>query len=155
MKEVAKYQQTFHGTADDSVFTFGFYRIYKQQPKNKWRLRVVTVADYRDSNDDNVPHAYFAQDLTNGTSVYSDEIVAGDSGMKSNDFFLGVVMPVYFGGSGKTALSGQTQFAPPEVYLDEISTSPFTVKYRYVGTNNFGTTSIGFLVTFEITEIEM
>jgi hypothetical protein len=38
--------------------------------------------------------------------------------------------------------------------MDEISTSPFTIKYREVGTAAYGTHNVALLVVFEITEIE-
>ena len=153
IREVAKYQQTFHGTTDDDQFSFAFYRVYKQNQKNKFRVKVVQLADFR-ATDDEIPHAYFASDFANGFSTYSDETGAGSVGLKTNDFCLGVVMPVHVGGAGKTTTAGQTQFAPPEVVLDEISTSPFTVKYRFVGTDAFATGNVGLLLVLEITEIE-
>lgn len=154
IREVAKYQQTFHGTTDDDEFTFSFYRVYKQNQKNKFRLRVVQISDFRASNITTNPHAYFALDLANGTSSYSDEITSGGSGYKSNEFCLGVVQPAFFGGAASTATSGQTQFLAPEMIMDEISTSPFYVLYRHVGTAAFATGNVGLLLTFEITEIE-
>ena len=154
IREVAKYQQTFHGTTDDNEFTFSFYRVYKQNQKNKFRLRVVQLADHRDSKVDTLPHAYFAQDLANGTSTYSDEITQGGTGMKTNEFCLGVVAPTYFGGTAQTTTSGTTQYLAPEFIMDEISTSPFIVAYRHIGTAAYGTADVGFMVVFEITEIE-
>lgn len=170
IREVAKYQQTFHGTTDDNEFTFSFYRVYKQNQKNKFRVRVVQLADYRAGAETPTPHAYFAQDLTNGTSTYSDEITQGGTGMKTNEFCLGVVMPLFFGatnlttsttipptapnGTTQTATAGQTAFIAPEFILDEISTSPFIVAYRHIGTATYATGNVGFMVVFEITEIE-
>ena len=154
IREVAKYQQTFHGTTDDNEFTFSFYRVYKQNQKNKFRLRVVQLSDHRDSKVDTLPHAYFAQDLANGTSTYSDEITQGGTGMKTNEFCLGVVAPTYFGGTAQTTTSGTTQYLAPEFIMDEISTSPFIVAYRNIGNANYASENIGFMVVFEITEIE-
>lgn len=174
IREVAKYQQTFHGTTDDNEFTFSFYRVYKQNQKNKFRLRVVQLSDYRSGQETPQPHAYFAQDLANSSSTYSDEITQGGTGMKTNEFYLGTIMPLYFGannyttsttnpaktpydlpnGTTQTSTAGQTSFLAPEFILDEISTSPFIVAYRHVGTNAYATGNVGFLVCFEITEIE-
>jgi hypothetical protein len=154
IREVAKYQQTFHGTTDDSEFSFAFYRVYKQNQKNKFRVRVVQISDFRAASVSNTPHAYFAQDLTNGTSTYSDEIVSGGSGVKSNEFCLGVVQPLFFGGAAQTATSGQTQYLAPEFIIDEISTSPFIVGYRHVGTDAYASGDVGLLLVLEITEIE-
>ena len=172
IREVAKYQQTFHGTTDDNEFTFSFYRVYKQNQKNKFRVRVVQLADYRSGIQTPTPHAYFATDLTNGTATYSDEIVSGGTGMKSNEFFLGIVAPTFFGadnyttsttnppsgtlpnGTTQTSTAGQTAFIAPEFVLDEISTSPFIVSYRHIGTATYGSENLGFMVVFEITEIE-
>ena len=155
IREVAKYQQTFHGTTDDDQFSFAFYRVYKQNQKNKFRVRVVQLSDFRAALETPTPHAYCASDFANGFSTYSDETTGGAVGLKSNDFCLGVVMPLYFGGTDvQTATAGQTQFIAPEVVLDEISTSPFTVKYRFVGTDAFATGNVGLLLVLEITEIE-
>lgn len=154
IREVAKYQQTFHGTTDDDVFSFAFYRVYKQNQKNKFRVRVVQISDFRAAAVSNVPHAYFAENFANGFSTYSDETTGADIGYKTNDFCLGVVLPTYFGGTAQTATTGQTQFIVPEVVLDEISTSPFTVRYRHVGTDAFSTSNVGLLLVLEITEIE-
>lgn len=154
IREIAKYQQTFHGTTDDNEFTFSFYRVYKRNQKNKFRVRVIQLAGHRDSKVDTIPHAYFAQDLVNGIATYSDEITQGGTGMISNEFCLGVVAPTYFGGTAQTTTSGQTQYAPAEFIVDEISTSPFIVAYRDIGNSAYGTANVGFLVVFEITEIE-
>jgi len=165
IREVAKYQQTFNGTVDNNDFTFTFYRVFKQNQKNKFRVRVVQLADYRDSKVDNLPHAYFASDLAKGTSTYSEQpyivptppalqLAQFTTGMRSNEFLLGVVMPVYFGGTAQANTSGTTQYLAPELILDEISTSPFTVQYRHVGSDTYAAASVGLLVCFEITEIE-
>lgn len=154
VREVAKYQQTFHGTTDDNEFTFSFYRVYKQNQKNRFRVRVIQISDHRSSKVDTLPHAYFAQDFSNGTSTYSDEITQGGTGMETNEFCLGVVAPTYFGGTAQTTTSGLTQFLSPEVILDEISTSPFIVAYRHIGTDTYGSAEVGLLFTLEITEIE-
>jgi hypothetical protein len=154
MREVVKYQQTFHGTTDDDEFTFSFYRVYKQNQKNKFRVRVVQLVDYRDSKVDNIPHAYFASGLANGTSTYSDEISQGSTGMRSNEFCLGSVMPVYFGGTAQVHTSGQTQFLAPEFVVDDLSTSPFTIRYRQIGIDAIASSAIAILICFEITEIE-
>lgn len=154
MKEVAKYQQTFHGSTDDNTFSFAFYKIYKQQPRNKWRLRVTQISDFRAANVTVIPHAYFADGIANGTSSYSDETTQGTVGMKTNEFYLGTVAPIFFGGTAQTATAGTTAFAAPEVYLDDISTSPFTVKYRHVGTDAYAAGAVAIMVTFEITEVE-
>ena len=170
IREVAKYQQTFHGTTDDDQFSFAFYRVYKQNQKNKFRVRVVLLSDFRAASETPTPHAYFASDFANGFSTYSDETTGGAVGLKSNDFCLGVVMPLFFGatnlttsttipptapdGTTQTSTAGQTAFIAPEVVLDEISTSPFTVKYRHVGTDALATGNVGLLLVLEITEIE-
>lgn len=152
-REVNKTQQTFHGTDNDSTFTFAFYKVYKQQKKNRFRLRVVTIADFSTAVTAQ-PHIYFAQELTNGFSVYSDEALQGTTGLVSNEFCLGVCPRNYYDISGNTDTCGVATFAPPEVFLDEISTSPFTIKYREVGTAAYGSGAVGLLVVFEITEIE-
>lgn len=154
IREIAKYQQTFHGTTDDNEFTFAFYRVYKRNQKNKFRVRVVQISDHRDAKIDTLPHAYFAQDLANGTSTYSDEITQGGVGMKSNEFCLGVVAPTYFGGTAQATTSGQTQYLAPEFIIDEISTSPFIVGFREIGASTYGTQNVALLIVFEITEIE-
>jgi hypothetical protein len=152
-REVNKTQQTFHGTNNDSTFTFAFYKVYKQQKKNRFRLRVVTIADFC-VNVSAEPHIYFAQDLTNGYAVYSDEATQGSTGLVSNEFCLGVCPRNFYDISANTDTCGVATFAPPEVYMDEISTSPFTIKFREVGTATYGTHNVGLLVVFEITEIE-
>ena len=152
-REVNKTQQTFHGTNNDSTFTFAFYKVYKQQKKNRFRLRVVTIADFSIAVTAE-PHIYFAQELTNGYAVYSDEATQGSTGLVSNEFCLGVCPRNLFDNTAHTDTCGVATFAPPEVYMDEISTSPFTIKYREVGTAAYATGAVGFVVVFEITEIE-
>lgn len=152
-REVSKTQQTFHGTDNDSTFTFAFYKVYKQQNKNRFRLRVVTIADFSIAVTAQ-PHIYFAQDFSNGKSTYSDEVTQGNNGMVSNEFCLGVCPRNYFDIATHTDTCGVASFCPPEIYLDEVSTSPFTVKYREVGTATYGTQSVGLLFVVEITEIE-
>jgi len=167
IREIAKYQQTFHGTTDDNEFTFQFYRVYKRNQQNKFRVRVVQIADYRAASSTAQPHAYFAQDLTNGTAIYSEEptstattpvgqatIPPNPTGMKTNEFCLGVVNPVFFGNTAEPNTAGTTQYLAPEFIVDEISTSPFIVGYRHIGSSTYATGDIGFLVVFEITEIE-
>lgn len=152
IREVAKYQQSFHGTTDDQVFTFAFYRVYKKNQRNKFRVRVVQLSDFRASSAVVTPHAYFAQDFANGFSTYSDETTGGATGVKTNDFCLGIVIPA--NGTLQSSSAGQTQFHAPELILDEISTSPFVVRYRHVGTDAFATGNVGLLLVLEITEIE-
>jgi hypothetical protein len=162
VREIAKYQQTFHGTTDDNEFTFQFYRVYKRNQQNKFRVRVVQIADYRAASSTSQPHAYFAQDLTNGTAVYSEEptttstsvVSANPTGMKTNEFCLGVVMPLFFGNTAEPDTAGTTQYLAPEFIVDEISTSPFIVGYRHIGTSAYASGNVGFMVVFEITEIE-
>ena len=74
--------------------------------------------------------------------------------MKSNEFCLGVVAPTYFGGAAQTTTSGQTQYLAPEFIIDEISTSPFIVAYRNLGTDDYASASVVLMIIFEITEIE-
>lgn len=152
-REVNKTQQTFHGTDNDSTFTFAFYKVYKQQKKNRFRLRVVTIADFSAAVTAQ-PHIYFAQDLTNGFSVYSDEALQGTTGLVSNEFCLGVCPRNYYNITTNTNTAGVSVFAPNELFLDDISTSPFTVKYREVGTATYGAVAVGLVIVFEITEIE-
>lgn len=152
IREVAKYQQSFHGTTDDDEFSFAFYRVYKKNQRNKFRLRVVQLADFRASSALVSPHAYFATDFANGFSTYSDETTGGSVGLKTNDFCLGIVTPA--NGTLQSSSAGQTAFQAPELLLDEISTSPFVVKYRIVGTDAYNTLNVGLLLVVEITEIE-
>jgi hypothetical protein len=152
-REVNKTQQTFHGTDNDNDFTFAFYKVYKKQNKNRFRLRVLMLADYSIAVDPE-PHIYFARGLTDGYAVYSDEATQGNSGLVSNEFCLGIPSRNYYDIASFAQTSGVASFARPEVYMDEISISPFTIRYRQVGNAGFGGGSVGFAVVFEITEIE-
>jgi hypothetical protein len=152
-REVSKTQQTFHGTDNDSTFKFAFYKVYKQQKKNRFRLRVVTIADYSTAVTAQ-PHIYLAQDFSNGQSTYSDEATQGTTGMVTNEFCLGVCQRNYFDIVANSDTSGVASFCPPEIYMDDISTSPFTVKYREVGAATYGAGLVGLVFVVEITEIE-
>ena len=152
-REVKKTQQTFHGTDNDSTFTFAFYKVYKQQAKNRFRLRVTMLADFSGAVTAQ-PHIYFADGISNGCSTYSDEALQGTTGMVSNELCLGICSRNYFDITTNTDTSGVMSNSPVELFLDEIGTSPFTVRYREVGTATYGAQAVGFVVVFEITEIE-
>lgn len=152
-REVSKSQQSFHCTTVNNEFTFQFYKVFKQQAKNKLRLRVVQMADFSTAVTAQ-PHIYFAQNISNANAIYSGESSGGLSGVVSNELCLGICPRNYYDIATNTDTSGVTTFSPIEIYLDELTTSPFTIKYRHVGTTAYGTQDVGFFIVFEITEIE-
>lgn len=149
-KEVAKYQQTFQSSAGASSFQFAFYQIYKQQSRNKFRLRVVTLADLNPATGA-TGHVYYARDLAGGASLCS-EVGTSPTGILSNEFCLGVTPRNFFTMASNT--SGVCVYAPPELILDDLSTTPFDIVYREMGQTTYGTALVSLCVVFEITEIE-
>jgi hypothetical protein len=151
-KEVSKSHQTFHAAASATSFEFGFYKVYKRQAKNRFRVRVIQIADFDNSND-GLPLMYVASGgFMNTSSVVSHIVDAVGNGMKANDFVLGITNRNRFAGD---TTNGSVQAAPIEFYTDEISISPFTIRYYDLGSATYGTSDIvSFAITFEITELE-
>jgi hypothetical protein len=55
----------------------------------------------------------------------------------------------------ETSSNGVIQSSPIEFYTDEISISPFTIRYYPLTSGTYGTTDVvSFTITFEITELE-
>jgi hypothetical protein len=152
-KEVQKSYQTFHAHSSGSNFTFAFYRVYKRQAKNRFRVRVVQLADFDNSND-GIPLMYVVQGgLMGSTSVISHVSTAPGS-LKSNDFVLGVTSRNQFN-TALTTSTGTIQTSPIEFYTDEIKVSPFTIRYYDLATGSYGSSDlVSLVVTFEITELE-
>jgi hypothetical protein len=149
-KEVAKYQQTFISSAGAASFKFAFYQVYKQQARNKFRLRVVTLADLNPATGA-TQHMYFAKDLAGGSALCS-EVSGSPTGLISNEFCLGVAPRNFFTMASNT--SGVCVYTAPELILDDLSTTPFDIVYRDMGQTTYGTALVDVCVVFEITEIE-
>jgi len=151
-KEVSKSHQTFHGAVSATSFEFGFYKVYKRQAKNRFRVRVIQIVDF-DNSTDGIPLMYVAiGGFMNTSSVVSHRVDAVGNGVKTNDFVLGVTNRNQFTGS---TTNGSVQSAPIEFYTDEISISPFTIRYYDLASVTYGTTDlVSFAITFEITELE-
>lgn len=149
-KEVAKYQQTFTSSAPASSFQFCFYNIYKQQAKNKFRLRVVTLADQVTSTGV-TQNVYYARDLFSGGAV-SSETGVSITGILSNEFCLGITPRNM--ATVSTSTSGVVFSHAPEMIVDDVTTSSFDVLYRAVGDATYGTALVSLVIVFEITEIE-
>ena len=153
-KEVHKSHQTFHAASSASSFSFGFYKVYKRQPQNRFRVRVIQLADLDNSTDGN-PLMYVASGgFMNTSSVVSHRADAVGNGVKTNDFVLGITNRNQFNTASATT-NGSIQASPIEFYTDEISVSPFTIRYYDLTSATYGTTDIvSFTITFEITELE-
>jgi hypothetical protein len=151
-KEVSKSHQTFHSATSGTNFSFGFYKVYKRQPQNRFRVRVIQLVDL-DNSTDGIPLMYVASGgFMNTSSVVSHRADAFGNGVKTNDFVLGVTNRNQFTGS---TTNGSVQSAPIEFYTDEIPINPFTIRYYELTGPSYGTTDIvSFAITFEITELE-
>lgn len=153
-KEVSKSHQTFHSATSGSSFTFGFYKVYKRQAKNRFRVRVIQLADY-DNSIDGIPNMIVATGgFMNTSSVISHRETALGNGVRGNDFVLGITPRNQYS-TAETSTNGVVLSAPIEFYTDEISTSPFHIKYYQLTSPNYGTTDIlSLAIVFEITELE-
>ena len=152
-REVSKSQQSFHGPTEASEFSFAFYKVYKRQPKNRFRVRVIQLADLSPAVSAQ-PHIYFASGLVNSGGIYSEVTGGVGNGMVSNDFVLGITPRNFYDIVTHTDTSGLVAIAPCEFYTDDVSTSPFIVKYRHVSTAEIATGNVSVVVVFEITELE-
>jgi hypothetical protein len=150
-REVSKSQQTFFASGSASSFSFAFYKVYKRQPKNRFRVRVIQLADY-DALADASPSVYVAQNLVGACGVFSGITTAGTPGMKSNDFVLGITSRNDNTATSET--SGVAYSKAIEYYTDEVSTSPFQVRLYQLAGANYSTDIASLVVVFEITELE-
>ena len=151
-KEINKSQQTFISNNTPAVsFTFSFYKVYKRNPKNRFRVRVVSIADLEDTTNDGIPNIYVAQGLV-GTNGALSQSSTTTNGMKSNEFCLGITGRNKFN-TAATVMNGVTSTSPIEFFTDEVSITPFKVTaydmYGAITANNFNVA-----VVFEITELE-
>jgi len=149
-REVSKSQQTFIG-GEAAEFSFAFYKVYKRQAKNRFRVRVVSLADFGVGSPK--PHVYSATGM-NVTGTLSGITPNDGVGMLTNDFTLGIVSRDNYDTTTFTTTGGVSSSYPVEFYTDEVSTSPFTVKYRNADSLIYTTTAMAVVIVFEITELE-
>jgi hypothetical protein len=149
-REVSKSQQTFTGV-EAASFSFAFYKVYKRQAKNRFRVRVVSLADYGPGSPKQ--HVYSASGM-NVTGTLSGVTPADGIGMLTNDFTLGITPRDNYDTTTYTTVGGVIYAYPVEFYTDEVSTSPFTVKYRHIDSTTYATGSVSLVIVFEITELE-
>ncbi len=152
-REVAKSQQTFFAPGSANNFTFSFYKVYKRQPKNRFRVRVVQLADY-DALADASPSVYVAQNLVGASAVFSGVVNDGSvgMGMKTNDFVLGITSRNDNTATSET--SGVVTSKAIEYYTDEVSTSPFVVRLYQLAGTTYSSDIASLVIVFEITELE-
>ena len=157
-REVSKSQQTFFQSSSASDYSFAFYRVYKRQPKNRFRVRVIQLADY-DSLADASPTVYVAQGLVGANAVFSGVVTDGTgatkpqtTGMRTNDFVLGITSRA--DNTASTESSGVVYSKCIEYYTDEVSTTPFTVKLYQLASSSYSTDIASLVIDFEITELE-
>lgn len=152
-REVAKSQQTFFQSNSSQTFSFAFYKVYKRQPKNRFRVRVIQLADY-DSLADASPSVYVAQNLVGASGTFSGVVNDGSvgMGMRTNDFVLGITSRNDNTATAET--SGVAYSKAIEYYTDEISTSPFTIKLYQLAGSSYSSDIASLVIVFEITELE-
>ena len=155
-REVTKSQQTFFQSNSASSYQFAFYKVYKRQPKNRFRVRVIQLADF-DSLADASPSVYVAQNLVGANGTFSGVTTTGGSGaqttgMRTNDFVLGITSRN--DNSAVSETSGVAYSKAIEYYTDEISTSPFTIKLYQLAGASYSTDIASLVIVFEITELE-
>lgn len=152
-REVSKSQQTFFQSSSASSYSFAFYKVYKRKPQNRFRIRVIQLADY-DSLADASPSVYVAQDLVGASGVFSGVVNDGTTGMgmKTNDFVLGITSRNDNTATSET--SGVAYSKAIEFYTDEVSTSPFSVKQYQLAGASYNTDIASLVIVFEITELE-
>jgi hypothetical protein len=71
--------------------------------------------------------------------------------MKTNDFVLGITQRY---DTSATESSGATYSLPIEYYTDEISTSPFVVRFYQMSSASYSSDIASLCIVFEITELE-
>lgn len=150
-KEVNKSQQTFFASGSANNFSFAFYKVYKRKPQNRFRVRVVQLADF-DSAADASPSIYVAQNLVGATGVFSGITTGGTSGLKSNDFVLGITSRN--DNTATSESSGVIHSKAIEYYTDEVSTSPFQVRLYQMASSDYSTDITSLCIVFEVTELE-
>lgn len=151
-REVTKSQQTFFQSGSANNFSFAFYKVYKRQPKNRFRVRVIQLADF-DALADASPSIYVAQNLVGASGVFSGVTNGnGASGMKSNDFVLGITSRNDNTATAET--SGVVYSKAIEYYTDEVSTSPFQVRMYQMAGSDYSSDIASLVIVFEITELE-
>jgi hypothetical protein len=157
-REVSKSQQTFFQSGSANNFTFAFYKVYKRKPKNRFRVRVIQLADY-DSLADASPSVYVAQGLVGANASFSGVVTDGSgapapqtTGMRTNDFVLGITSRN--DNTATTETSGVAYSKAIEFYTDEVSTTPFVVKLYQLANSSYSTDIASLVVVFEITELE-
>jgi hypothetical protein len=151
-KEITKSQQTFiTNNVLASSYTFSFYKVYKRKPQNRFRVRVVSLGDLEEDENNGYPNIYVTQGLVGTTGTLSLNSTTSN-GMKSNEFSLGILGRNKYNTSATTQ-NGYIAPAPIEFYTDEVSTSPFKI----ISYNMYGQVSThewSMAVVFEITELE-
>lgn len=151
-REVTKSQQTFFQSGSANNFSFAFYKVYKRQPKNRFRVRVIQLADF-DALADASPSIYVAQNLVGASGVFSGVTNgSGASGMKTNDFVLGITSRNDNTATAET--SGVVYSKAIEYYTDEVSTSPFQVRMYQMAGSDYSSDIASLVIVFEITELE-
>lgn len=155
MKIVKRYQQTFQVTGTNPQNNTGipvqFNRIYKQNPGNKFVMRVTSLAFYQAYAASNVPVSIFAVGLDlNGSCTFNttgDTITGGDL-YQSNDFCLGVLNDASGFGVGG-------QWDNNIVMLNEVPLIPFFLRWQSINQTAYQISSaISISAVFEIIEYE-
>ena len=148
MKEVRRYQQTFQGTGATATYTCMFNHIYKQNPDNKFILRVTNLASYQ-TVASTIPHAIFAVGLNLrgacNSNTQGDISVSADA-YYNNDFCLGML--------GNNNQGATVSWNNNELMVNNIPMNPFTLAYKHLNTSSYETTALAIMVVFEIIEYE-
>ena len=152
-REVSKSQQTFFQSASSQTFSFAFYKVYKRKPQNRFRVRVIQLADF-DALADASPSVYVAQGLVGANGTWSGVVTDGTTGMgmRTNDFVLGITSRNDNTATAET--SGVAYSKAIEYYTDEISTTPFVVKLYQLAGSGYSSDIASLVIVFEITELE-
>ena len=152
MREIKHYQVSFAGTTPAASFQFQFPRYYKQAPHHKFILRCVNITDYRAGSLAVNPHSYYAVGfLGDGLCTYSGTT---SENIISNDYFLATTSTNGSEATTPTNIGTATAILATDLFLDNISTNPFTIAYRHTASPTFATGNVDILVVFEIIEYD-
>jgi hypothetical protein len=160
MRIVREFQQNFTGL-QRRTWEFQFTKVYKQDPKNKLMIEVMSLAS-NDSTFNQKPHLFFLTGLPQLSAAASTnlDLVSLQNGtftdttgsLNPNDFFLGVL------GGGLnplgTARGDIWIISSPRIYVNDLPLSPFNIYYRHPDSvvNYTGDVMDGFFISFRITE---
>tara|TARA_R110002126_G_scaffold291537_1_gene453501 strand:- start:12757 stop:13266 length:510 start_codon:yes stop_codon:yes gene_type:complete len=140
-KVIRTYQQTFCG-AEGYAWTFRWNKLYKQDPKNKFVISVISIASTEADIVVTPSQFYLRQNSgfnqynanSSALSVDFADPAIENPAFQTNDWFIGTL-----GGwmDFTNVLQGNSSlFAPPQLLVDDLPVDNFTIYWRAANSGN-------------------